>query len=276
MSVLRVAGGQFSPGENRDRNVTAISDLVRRATAAGAGILVLPEYASYFEAAFTSEFVRCSEPLEGPFVTAMQGLAERNGIVIVAGMNERVDGEPRFHNTLVAVGAPGLLGVYRKVHLFDAFGHRESDLERPGDPAQAVVIDVDGVRVGLQTCYDLRFPESTRRLADADAQLVVVPAQWVPGPLKEHHWATLLAARAIENTSYVLGVGQSAPNGTGRSMLVDPMGVVLAGVGTGPGLLIGEVDPAELERTRTVNPALGLRRLHVEPGAPGAGRPTAG
>lgn len=269
MTVLRVAGGQFSPAEDPDRNLATIADLARRAADAGARLLVLPEYSSHSEPSVTARFLRHAEPLTGHFVTTLGGLARRYGQVIVAGMSERLDDESRFHNTVVALGPDGgLLGYYRKVHLFDAFGHRESDLERPGDPAQAVVIGVDGLRVGLQTCYDLRFPESTRRLMDAGAQLLVVPAQWVPGPLKEQQWTTLLTARAIESTAYVLGVGQSAPDGTGRSTLVDPGGVVRAALGTEPELLIGEINPDQIERVRTTNPALELRRLHVEPGPP--------
>jgi predicted amidohydrolase len=269
VSTLRVAAGQFSPTEDKNRNLSVIADFARRAAAAGARMLVLPEYSAYFEAAFTAEFVRRSEPLTGRFVTALARLAEQHGLVIVAGMNERVEDEDRFQNTLVAVGSDGTVnGLYHKVHLYDAFGHKESDLERPGDPAQAVVIDVDGLRVGLETCYDLRFPETTRRLVDAGAELILVPAQWVPGPFKEEHWRTLLAARAIENTAYVFGVGQTAPNGSGRSSLLDPMGVARVAAGGEPGLLLGEVDSGEVRHVREVNPALQLRRLHVEPGSP--------
>ncbi|WIB36991.1 nitrilase-related carbon-nitrogen hydrolase [Curtobacterium sp. MCJR17_043] len=113
------------------------------------------------------------------------------------------------------MGADGsVLETYRKVHLYDAFGSRESDRIEAGDPAQLPVVEVDGVRVGLETCYDLRFPEVTRRLAATDtgaADVVVLPAEWVRGPGKEHHWRTLLTARAVENTVWVLGVGQAPP-----------------------------------------------------------------
>jgi Predicted amidohydrolase len=273
MSLLRVAGGQFSPAADMDQNLGTISELARRAAGSGTDLLVLPEYASFFQADSAETIRRHAEPLDGKFVSALMELARRDHLFIVAGMGEAVVGETRFHNTLVCVDPEaGVVGVYRKVHLFDAFGHRGSDHERPGNPAQAVVIDVRGVQVGLQTCYDLRFPESSRRLVDAGAQLIVVPAQWVPGPSKERHWSILLAARAIENTAYVLGVGQSTPHGTGCSMLLDPEGTVRAALGPESDLLVGHVDLAQVERVRRANPALDLRCLHVEPGAPDTGR----
>ena len=266
MSGLLIAAGQFAPGTDKNRNLATIAQFAHDAAAAGARLLVLPEYSSYFDIEFTAGFVSSAEPLTGRFATTLARLAEQHDLCIVAGMNEQIAGEDRFQNTLVAAGPDAtILALYRKVHLYDAFGHRESDLERPGDPAQSVVFDVDGLRVGLQTCYDLRFPESTRRLIDAGAELVAIPAQWVPGPFKEEHWATLLAARAIENTAYVLGVGQTAPGGSGRSLLIDPMGVVRAAAGGEPELLLGRADPAVLQRVRSVNPALALRRLHVVP-----------
>jgi len=124
---------------------------------------------------------------------------------------------------------------------------------------------VGGVRVGLQTCYDVRFPEVTRRLVDAGVDLVLVPAEWVRGPLKEHHWRTLLTARALENTIFVAAADHAPPVGVGNSMIVDPMGVEVATIGEGTDVAVGWVSTARIAGVRSVNPALSLRRFGVVP-----------
>jgi predicted amidohydrolase len=163
------------------------------------------------------------------------------------------------------VRGDGILAVYRKEHLYDAFGQTESDWVEPGDPGEPATFVLGGLRFGLMTCYDLRFPELARTLVDADADVLVVPAEWVRGPLKEHHWTTLLAARAIENTMYVVAADHPTPIGVGHSQVVDPQGVVLAGVGTGEGIAVAALERAAIDRVRAVNPSLRVRRYAVVP-----------
>lgn len=183
---------------------------------------------------------------------------------VVAGVNERLDEPGRISNTLVAAGPAGdFVAEYRKIHLYDAFGYRESAIVRPGEIGNPETFTVEGVTFGMQTCYDVRFPEVTRRIVDAGADVLALPAAWVPGPLKEDHWRTLARARAIENTIYVAAAGQCAPTGAGNSMLVDPMGVVTAGLGESPGVVAGEVSPERVAAVREKNPALRLRRFTV-------------
>ena len=117
--------------------------------------------------------------------------------------------------------------AYRKIHLYDSFGYRESD-RLSGGPTEAVVVEIAGWQVGLMTCYDLRFPELARALVDAGAEVIVVPAAWLPGERKVDHWRTLVRARAIENTVFVVAAGQPGPRYTGHSMVGDPLGDVLA------------------------------------------------
>jgi predicted amidohydrolase len=105
----------------------------------------------------------------------------------------------------------------------------------------------------------------TRRIVDAGADVLLLPADWVPGPLKEDHWRTLVRARAIENTVYVAAAGQCAPTGAGNSMIVDPMGVVTAGLGDGSGIAVAEISPERIAAVRRINPALDLRRFTVAP-----------
>jgi predicted amidohydrolase len=133
--------------------------------------------------------------------------------------------DPRPFNTVVALPPDGrLIGSYRKLHLYDAFGFAESELFPPGQHGPPLVFEASGLARGVMTCYDLRFPEIARALVDARADVLLVPSAWVAGPAKEDHWMTLLRARAIENTTYVVAAGQTGPSYVGHSVVVDPMG----------------------------------------------------
>jgi predicted amidohydrolase len=246
---------------------TNLEDLRQAAIAAhsdGAQLVVFPEYSQYFTPQLDATWVQAAEPLDGPFATGIAQLAAELRVFIVAGVLEAVDGGGRFSNTLVAFDPSGArVATYRKLHLYDAFGARESDFAAAGPIEPPQTFEVGGIRVAMQTCYDLRFPEVTRRLVDAGAELVLVPAEWVPGPLKVEHWRTLLAARAIENTVYIAAADQAVPNGVGTSMVIDPAGVVLATLGDDPGILVAAVDQAKIGEVRHTNPALQLRRFTV-------------
>jgi deaminated glutathione amidase len=262
--MVTAAAAQFAPGTDPEENAAAVDGFAARASRAGARLLVLPEYTSYTSAGPGRDLVEHAEPLDGPFVQRVAAVAARFGLWIVAGMAESVPGVSRVHNTLVYVDPTGMLaGCYRKVHLYDAFGFRESEWVLAGEPGPVDTFVVDGLCVSGQTCYDVRFPESSRRLVDAGVDVVVVPAQWAPGPLKEDHWATLLRARAIENTVFVVAADQAGPIGAGCSMIVDPMGVAVAAVGDGDGLITADLDRDRLDDVRAKNPSLAARRYRV-------------
>src|SRR5699024_4931583 len=127
------------------------------------------------------------------------------------------------------------------VHLYDAFGYKESSHVLAADPSEPQIMSVGDLTVGMQTCYDLRFPEVSRTLINAGADVLALPAEWVPGPLKEYHWNTLIRARAIENTVYVLASDQNAPTGVGNSAIIDPMGIALSSIGDGQGHAIADI-----------------------------------
>ncbi len=269
MGSLTIAAAQFAPVDDPAANLVTIRSSAEQAAARGARLLVTPEYSSYFTPDIDDRFVAAAQPLDGPFVEGLCRIAEATGIALVVGVAETADDRSRFRNTLVAIRPDGTVDTtYRKVHLYDAFGSRESDRIDAGDPEQLPVFELDGVRIGLETCYDLRFPEVTRRLAAAEhgaVDVVVLPAEWVRGPGKEHHWRTLLTARAIENTLWVVGVGQTPPIGIGGSVVVDPAGVVVGAAGAAPGLLVATVDTDTIAAVRSVNPSLSLRRYEVVP-----------
>ncbi|MBH0131330.1 carbon-nitrogen hydrolase family protein [Salinibacterium sp. NK8237] len=261
-----VAVAQFVPGSDRDENIAQITELAERAVERGASFVVFPEYSSYFTATMGEDWVTAAEPLDGPFVQALTSLAQRLRIHLAAGMLQSSDEDNRFWNTLVAIAPTGaIVATYSKQHLYDAFGQRESDWVIPGSISEPTTFSWEGFTVGLQTCYDIRFPEVSRRLVDAGANLIVVPAEWVRGPLKEYHWRTLLTARAIENTVFLAAADHAPPIGVGHSMVVDPMGVELVTIGERTDVAVAHIELARLDEVRATNPALSLRRYGVHP-----------
>ncbi|MBX3098301.1 MAG: carbon-nitrogen hydrolase family protein [Salinibacterium sp.] len=262
MSFIAVA--QFVPGDDRDRNLAVIEEFATEAVARGADLVVFPEYSAFFEAELGDASVAAAEALDGPFVMGLAAIASRLGIHIVAGMLETTTDATRVSNTLVAVDPAGVVvATHRKLHLYDAFGQRESDRVIMGPIQPPETFSWHGFTVGMQTCYDVRFPEVTRRLVDVGVDLALIPAEWVRGPLKEHHWRVLVTARAIENTIYVAAADHAPPVGAGNSMVVDPMGVELVTIGEETGIAVTEVTLARVASVREKNPALSLRRFGV-------------
>lgn len=226
-----------------------------------ADLVVLPEATMHDFGAVDHDLAAIAEPLDGPFVAVLVEQARRLGATIVAGMFERTGDLP--YNTLVAVEPDGsLAATYRKIHLYDSFGYRESDRLSAGD-IEPVVIDVGGVATGLMTCYDLRFPEMGRALVDAGAELFVVPAAWVAGEHKLHHWRTLLTARAVEDTVAVAAAAQGGDRYTGHSLVVDAWGSIVSEAGDGDDVVRTDVEPADIAHARDVNPSLSNRRIQA-------------
>jgi deaminated glutathione amidase len=261
-----IAVAQFAPGADTAANLAEITRLAELAAARSARLVVFPEYSSHFTPEPGEGWLTAAEDVDGgPFATALAALADRIGVHLVAGLIERVDGgDRRVHNTVVALApGEGVVARYRKLHLYDAFGQRESEWVAPGDIAAPEGFEVAGIRFGLQTCYDARFPEVTRRIVDAGADVVCMPAEWVRGPLKEAHWRVLTTARAIENTMYVAAADHAPPIGAGNSMIVDPMGVELATIGEATDVAVAWISRERIDAVRRVNPALELRRFRL-------------
>ncbi|MEV7006376.1 carbon-nitrogen hydrolase family protein [Streptosporangium sp. NPDC051022] len=261
--MTRIALCQIPVSEEPAVNLRRAREAMEEAAADGADLAIFPEATL---TRYGRRITDLAEPLDGPFVTGLAESAKTCGLSVIAGVFE--PGEGRVHNTAVAIDeSGGIRAAYRKIHLFDSFGARESELVAPGD--SPAVVELAGLRIGLVTCYDVRFPELGRALVDQGAELFAVIAAWGSGPMKEEHWATLVRARAIENTVWVAAVGQ-APNpeardgfGIGRSMFVDPMGVVRADLGPAPGTQTCVLDPQITIATRNALPCLEHRRLHV-------------
>jgi deaminated glutathione amidase len=249
VTVVQEASG-LDPAGNRARLhevVPSDSDLV-----------VLPEaFARDFGEA-GSDVSPFAEPLDGAFATELAAVAAQHNTTVVAGMFETSSNPGRPYNTLLVRGAVD--AAYRKIHLYDSFGYQESKALTAGTVAP-VLVDVAGFRLGLMTCYDLRFPELARVLVDHGAEVLVVPAAWVAGPRKVEHWRTLARARAIENTVFVVAAAQPGPRYSGHSLVVDPLGDVLAEAEEEPQVLSAELDAERLTTARRTNPSLANRRL---------------
>ena len=270
---MRIALGQIPVSSRPEVNAKRVRLALVQAADQGADLAVFPEAT---QIRFGCDLRAAAEPLDGPFCSGLASAAKETAVALVAGVFEPAP-DGRVYNTAVAYdGAGELVASYRKLHLFDAFGHRESDQVAPG--SVPVICTLAGVRTGLEICYDVRFGELSRALAVAGAELLVLPAAWAAGLFKEEHWVTLVRARAIENTVWVAAVGQvpdpgepptRAATGIGRSMLVDPLGVVRADLGPGPGMAVAEVDEDLIGTVRATVPSLANRREDVF-GAPAA------
>jgi predicted amidohydrolase len=259
--VVRVSLVQLAAGTDVTANLEQAAELVRQSKAVEPDLVMLPEAVMHDFGDGELTLGPVAQPLDGPFVAGLAGMAREARATIVAGMFETSPDPDRPHNTLVAVGPDGdVQAMYRKAHLYDSFGYRESDRLLAGEPVP-VVMPLAEVTLGLMTCYDLRFPEFSRALVNAGADVLAVPAAWVRGPLKEDHWSTLLRARAIENTVYVVAAAQNGRRYCGCSMVVDPMGVVVTALGEQTGTTSAEVSAQRITDVRRRNPSLDNRRL---------------
>ena len=267
---MRVATVQLTSTENKDANLERADSLTRRAVAAGAELVVLPEKWNVLGA---PEAIHAgAEPLDGPALSWARATARELGIDLVAGsIAEAVAGQEKGANTSVHVGPDGAdRAVYRKVHMFDVevggTSYEESAIEEPGDDLVVTVTD-DGVPLGMSVCYDLRFPELYRVLAVRGARILLVPSAFTL-PTTRDHWELLLRARAIENQAFVVApnqIGEHSPGyrSGGRSMIVDPWGLVLATAPDEQTVALAELDLSRQDEIRRRLPSLANRRPEV-------------
>jgi predicted amidohydrolase len=270
--ALRVAVVQLSSREDVRQNLARAGELVAQAGAEGAKLVVLPENFAFMgpEEGKRGIAERLDEGLRGPIFTALAEAARRSGAYVIGGgMPERTSDPERPFNTCAVVGPSGeLVGRYRKVHLFDVEvgdGQRYCESASTTAGTEPVVLSLLGFKVGLSVCYDVRFPELYRKLADLGAELIVVPAAFTLATGKDH-WHVLLRARAIESQAYVAAAAQWGihPHDRrtyGKSLVADPWGDVIAQCPDGEGFAIATIDRRRLDTVRRNLPSLQHRRL---------------
>jgi deaminated glutathione amidase len=266
-AALRAAAVQLNSTDNVSGNLAAAERLVREAASRGARLVVLPEKWNLLTE--PARMLEAAEPLDGPSTTWARELARELAIDLVAGsIVERVEGHDKGFNTSVHAGPDGeLRAVYRKLHMFDVevagTVYRESETEEPGDE---IVFSrtAGGAGLGLTVCYDLRFPELYRILAVRGARILTVPSAFTLTTTRDH-WEVLLRARAIENQAFVVAANQFGPHppgqrSGGRSMIVDPWGLVLAQAADREAVVVADLDLAAQDEVRARLPSLANRR----------------
>ncbi|MEO6889700.1 MAG: carbon-nitrogen hydrolase family protein [Ktedonobacteraceae bacterium] len=274
---LRTAVIQLNSRDNPAENLTVVEQFLERAGAMGAQFVALPEFWTYLGP--YSGFEKAVQTVPGPFIERLQEKARKHKMIVHGGsIVERHPTLPgKFYNTSVLINRDGeIVAQYRKLHLFDvclANGDRHAESERIVAGDEIVTAEIDGITFGLAVCYDLRFPELFRILALRGAQILMVPAAFTLHTGRDH-WEVLLRARAIENLCYVVApahIGSYPPNKQcfGRSLIVDPWGLVLAQAPDEPTVMLAEIDLARIEQARAQIPCLEHRRpeayMHLVP-----------
>lgn len=254
---MRIALAQIISDVDPAANLAVLADHTHRAADAGASLVVFPEATM---CRFGVPLSEVAEPFDGRWADAVRATADDAQITVVAGMFCPAD-DGRVTNTLLATG-PGVEARYDKIHLYDAFGFAESRTVAPG--SRPTVISVDGVTVGLSTCYDIRFPELYVALANRGAELITVSASWGSGPGKVAQWNLLARARALDTAGFIAAVDQGypgdevaavGPTGVGGSLLASPLGDEVLVAGPEAALLLADIDP---EQVRTARAQLGV------------------
>jgi len=269
--LLRTAVIQVNSRDNPAENLATVEHFLDRAANMGAQFVGLPELWTYLGPG--SGFEEAAQTIPGPTIERLQEKARKHKMIVHTGsMVERSPNTPgKFHNTSVLINRDGeIVAQYRKIHLFDvdlANGEKHYESERIVPGNQVVTAEIDGITFGLTVCYDLRFPELYRSLALRGAQVLLVPAGFTLHTGRDH-WEVLLRARAIENLCYVVApaqVGKYPPDRQcfGRSMIIDPWGLVLAQAQDMPTVIMAEIDLAQIEHARAQIPCLGHRRPEV-------------
>ncbi len=261
----RIALAQITSATEKAKNLKLALDLVSEAKSKGARMIVFPEFLMAFSPSSQSaeELAQIAESAEGPFVASLGEAAKANDIEVLATLYEISNLEHRVYDTALWIDANGKpAAVYRKLHLYDALGFKESDKFVPGDEVTPPFNAAIG-QCGVMICYDLRFPELARILTLMGSHILLAPSGWVKGEMKVLHWQTMVRARALENGCYVIAPDQVGNIYIGHSMVVDPFGNTLVDMKEDHGLAVVDIDLTLITETREKLPLLKNRRADV-------------
>jgi deaminated glutathione amidase len=263
-----VAIVQMRSSEDKMENLELSVGFIREAAKKKSNLICFPEFQMAYSPVSQSanQLSEIAESVnDGNFITTLRKAAKVNKISIISTIYEKSNRgfDNRVYDTVVLIdNKGGISSVYRKLHLYDALGFKESDRMMAGNMIEKPVKTLVG-NIGLMICYDIRFPEMSRILTVKGANVLILPSAWVHGVMKEEHWQTLLKARAIENGLYIIAPDQVGNIFSGRSMAVDPFGVVLLDMGNREGMEVVEIDKSRVQKVRELLPLLKNRRTDV-------------
>ena len=267
----KVALVQMKSSTNKKENLQLSIDYMKEAAKKKAQLICFPEFQMAYSPAqqTAKDLVASAEnATNGNFISTLRREAKRDKLNVVATIYENLPKNQkeqgyRVSDTAVVISNSGeIISIYRKLHLYDALGFKESDKLVSGSKIEKPVKTGAG-KIGLMICYDIRFPEMSRILALAGADVLAVPSAWVQGIMKEEHWQIMLKARAIENGCYVVAPDQVGNIYSGRSMAIDPFGITLLDMGGKEGIEVIEIEPDRLKSIRRSLPLLNNRRSDV-------------
>ena len=260
---MKVALVQFKASVNKEENLKKIISYISKASSKKALLCAFPEFMMFYtkSSQTSKELASLSETINGNFISSISKAAKENRIQVVGSFYEKSKKNNRVYDTSFVINNSGkVISTYRKIHLYDALGFKESDKMIPGSKITKPIGTSIG-KIGMMICYDLRFPEMSRALAIAGSEVLIVPSAWVKGPMKEEHWITINKTRAIENGCYVIAPDQVGNIYCGRSLVVDPYGKVLVDMKKKQGIIFVDIDLKKVKETRKVLPLLKNRRV---------------
>jgi predicted amidohydrolase len=280
--MVKVAIVQMKSSVNKDKNLTFSLEAIKEAREKNAQIVCFPEFQMAFSpySQTSRELFLISESVEGNFTKELRKSAKENNISIIGTIYERsntdsdkpnrvldkikdIDNQFCVYDTALFINNEGaLISRYRKLHLYDALGFRESEKLLAGDKLFSPVDSPLG-KLGMMVCYDLRFPELSRILTLEGSNTLVSPSGWVQGTMKEDHWLTMCKARSIENGVYLIAPNQVGNVFCGRSLVIDPFGVVILDMGAKEGLEVIDLDLGRINLVRNDLPLLKNRRTDL-------------
>jgi predicted amidohydrolase len=261
----KVAVVQLKASTNKSVNLKKILKYIQQAAKKGAILCAFPEFMMFFTTSSQSpnDLARLAETINGPFVKTIAEAAKENQIQVVGTFYEKSNRKNRVYDTSFLIDKTGkILSKYRKIHLYNALGFRESNKMIPGSKIATPIKTTIG-KLGMLICYDLRFPEMSRALASAGSEILIAPSAWVKGKMKEDHWFTINKTRAIENGCYVIAPDQVGNIYCGRSIVVNPFGKIILDMKKRQGIGIVNITLDEIKKTRKVLPLLKNRRTDI-------------
>ena len=262
---MKVGIVQFKASTNKDQNLKKIISYISKAANEKAVLCAFPEFMMFYTNSKQTpkQLAQLSETIDGNFVSSIANAANENNIQVVGSFYEKSRKKDRVYDTSFVIDKSGkVISTYRKIHLYDALGFRESDKMTPGSKITKPIKTSIG-KLGMMICYDLRFPEMSRSLAVAGSEVLVAPSAWVKGKMKEEHWLAINQTRAIENGCFVIAPDQVGNIYCGRSVVVDPFGKVLLDLKHKQAIGFAEIELDKVKQIRKVLPLLKNRRPDV-------------